>query len=174
MDSKRIVGVVMLCAACLFGVLISTAYFSTQEMDEVPYWWKGMRVTGTVMDITKDTIKVKLEDKKEMTFSINPLTKISILGRTSLENGNLVRITYKPLNEKTTPQPARWIKEISKQGDTGENSASPAPTASPGSSESPSQGKSTAAPPGETKETAPGDSSGAAPKATEEEPGDKE
>ena len=123
MDSKRIVGVVMLCAACLFGVLISTAYFSTQEMDEVPYWWKGMRVTGTVMDITKDTIKVRLEDKKEMTFSINPLTKISILGRTSLENGNLVRITYKPLNEKTTPQPARWIREISKQGDTGEHSA---------------------------------------------------
>ncbi|GEM_PF-1867688 len=133
MDSKRIVGVVMLCAACLFGVLISTAYFSTQEMDEVPYWWKGMRVTGTVIDITKDTIKVKLEDKREMTFAINPLTKISILGRTRLENGNSVRITYKPLTETTTPPPARWIKEIPKQGSTGEQSATPAPT-SPGSS----------------------------------------
>jgi len=130
MDSKRIVGVVMLCAACLFGVLISTAYFSTQEMDEVPYWWKGMRVTGTVVALTKDTIRIRLEDKKEMTFTLNPLTKISLLGRTSLENGNTVRITYKPLNEAATPPPARWIKEISDSGASA--SSTPEPKASEG------------------------------------------
>jgi hypothetical protein len=165
MDSKRIVGVVMLCAACLFGVLISTAYFSTQEMDEVPYWWKGMRVTGTVMDITKDTIKVKLEDKKEMTFGINPLTKISILGRTQLDKGDSVRITYKPLNETTTPPPARWIKEISPKGSTSQPSSAPSSTAPGGSSVSPSPEKSTAA--------TPSDSPGGAVIPTEK-PGDNE
>lgn len=112
MDVKRIAGIVMVCAACLFGILISTAFFSTQDPDEVPYWWKGVKVTGTLTEINDKYITIKLQDDKEMSFEMNSLTKISLHGKSSLSKGDLIRISYKPIKSTDVAPIAVLIREI--------------------------------------------------------------
>ncbi|MDQ7825006.1 MAG: hypothetical protein RDV48_19555 [Candidatus Eremiobacteraeota bacterium] len=139
MDSKRIVGVVMLCAACLFGILISTAFFSVQEADEIPYWWKGYRITGTITELARDHIKIRIENGKEMDFEINAHTKVSLMGRIQLDKGVLVRITYKAIKDEKVPSLARWIRELPSQSEPAGTSSLPKAPASPTSSASPAQ-----------------------------------
>jgi hypothetical protein len=140
MDTKRIIGVAMLLAACLFGILISTAFFSTQEADEIPYWWKGLRITGTVLEVSNSSIKISVEGSKEMAFDINSLTKVALQGHSQVEKGALVRITYKPI-KGNAPSIARWIKELPQQaGKKQGGGAISSPGATPSEAVPPSSG----------------------------------
>jgi hypothetical protein len=116
MDSKRIVGMVMILAACLFSILLSTAFFSTQDTDEIPYWFKGLRATGKVVETGKDRITIKLEEGKEMTFQFNTITKIVLLGNVQLAPGALVMINYKNFTDSSVPPLARRIKQLPEEG----------------------------------------------------------
>jgi hypothetical protein len=138
MDTKRIIGVAMLLAACLFGILISTAFFSTQEADEIPYWWKGLRITGTVQDFSNEKIMVAIEGGKEMGFQINTLTRVALQGHATLEKGSLVRITYKPIKGDNLSI-ARWIKELPRQAGKAGGTVAP-PAASPSETAAPPSG----------------------------------
>lgn len=134
MDYKRISGLGLLFAALLFGFLISTAYYSTRDVEQAPTWWRGLRMTGTVTDVTPDSIKIKLEDGKEMSFKIDKLTKISLTGRIELKKDAWVTVIYKKFNNPDEIPIAKWIREIEKAGaDTGAaSSVTPAaPSAQP-------------------------------------------
>lgn len=131
MDSKRVAGIVLLCTACLVGFLISTAYYSIQEEDRVPYWWRGYRMTGNITDISGGTITIKIETGEEKKFKIDALTKITLLGSTGLIKGTPVRVTYKTLNDPTHINLARLIREIPAPLPGTSETMSPSPGASP-------------------------------------------
>jgi hypothetical protein len=139
MDTKRLVGMVMLFGACLFGILLSTAFFSTQDTDEIPYWLKGLRATGRVLEMSKDRIRIKVDTEKEMTFQTDAYTRISLLGNPQLPIGALVKITYKSFTDPNTPPLARWIKQLSETGETkhANPGLSPSPAATPDTTPSP-------------------------------------
>jgi len=177
MDTKRLVGMVMLFGACLFGILLSTAFFSTQDTDEIPYWLKGLRATGKVLEMSKDRISIKLDTEKEMTFQIDAHTRISLMGNTQLTAGALVKITYKSFTDPATPPLARWIKQLPETGKSieGGTGASPSPgatstpgpevTASPGTGAtlSPEQGVTASPSPGADATPEPGSTASPAP-----------
>jgi hypothetical protein len=165
MDSKRIAGIVLLCAACLVGFLISTAYYSIQEEDRVPYWWKGLRLTGVITNVTPESISIKIETGEIKKFSIDSLTKINLMGNIGLQKGNIVRITYKNINSPEGIGIARWIREIPESAPSPSGTVSTSPgtepaasvTPTPAGSETPTTGKASASPPAAKESTAPGE-----------------
>jgi hypothetical protein len=161
MDSKRIVGMVMILAACLFSILLSTAFFSTQDTDEIPYWFKGLRATGKVVKTAKDRITITLDQGKEMTFQFDTLTKIVLLGNMQLTPGALVMINYKNFTDSSVPPLARRIKQLPEDGTRpvpppspkGQSSVEPAAAGSPETSHTPSPEPPTGPPPGPSATT---------------------
>lgn len=118
MDAKRVAGIILCCAACLFGFLISTAFYSTGQVEQIPYWLKGHRLSGTITSLNEERIEIEYdinnEEKATRSFAINKLTKITLTGDIALKEGTFVKITFKKLNRPDDLSIAKWIIELKK------------------------------------------------------------
>lgn len=130
MDVKRILGFVILLAACLvFSFLASFVFFSAYDVEDMPTFWKGLKFSGTISNVGEKQISVKDDKGIEKPFAINELTKIFLRGGTNLTEGAFVSVTYKEVRGQTPEYLARTIRVLS----------GPAPTASPEASASPEE-----------------------------------
>jgi hypothetical protein len=120
---KRILGFVLLGTACIvFGFMVAEMRTETQEYGpDVPYWYKGLRKTGTLMSIEQGVAHVKVAGGMAMSFKIDPLTQIVVWPpSTGLTPGDEVTVVYKQTNEVNI---ARLIRQTRKPGSPASPSA---------------------------------------------------
>lgn len=94
MDVKRICAVVLLAVATLLTWFSSWLYFSEQEPDESPYWWRGLGYSGWVERISPRALILRTP-QGSLRFTIDSHTRILLVGDAALAPGTPVQVKYR-------------------------------------------------------------------------------
>lgn len=126
MDTKRVIGLVVLLAAVLVFGMAATLAFQDEIEDYSPQWLVGSNNSGTVLNIDPSSITIQTSKGTSQTYKLTVRTRFVLSGNVPIGPGALVKITYKDVKVDKIARIVRVLKEAP----AGAAAASPVPAAS--------------------------------------------
>jgi len=109
---NRVLGFALLLAATGVTWMVTWLYFTEQDPEDSPYWWRGLSYTGRVERVTPTTITIQADNGRQ-SFAITSMTRVVLVGQVTLQPGVTAQVKY--TEGKTGQRMARGIRILKVQ-----------------------------------------------------------